>query len=205
MSSPSDSPASPAITTSETFVKATKAHEPDGLERWEQTAIAGTLTDHSVGLPASTLICSSADSPARTSPSPDSDAASRAPARACSTSSPESLPLFDLDGSCSRTSPASYRRLPKRPGETWESSSVRWPTSATGGPTEFWTHATSESPSDAVECSLSAVLEEITDPRYLLSARAARGVLRRAGVRGRNLPPVLEEGLRAVGGAMPTT
>lgn len=56
-------------------------------------------------------------------------------------------------------------------------------------------HATSESPSDAVEYSLSAILEETVDPRYLLSVTAATGVLRRAAARGRRLPELLRQKL----------
>jgi hypothetical protein len=42
---------------------------------------------------------------------------------------------------------------------------------------------------------LSDILEETTDPRYALSAKAARGILRRASARGRKLPAMLKEEL----------
>jgi hypothetical protein len=57
---------------------------------------------------------------------------------------------------------------------------------------------TSEFPSDAVECSLSDILEATPDRRYSLSARAARGILRRAAARGRTLPSELEAALTAL-------
>jgi DNA (cytosine-5)-methyltransferase 1 len=57
---------------------------------------------------------------------------------------------------------------------------------------ECWTLSTSESPSDATESFLPDVLE--TGPhlsKYFLSPKAATGILRRAGRRGRELPPHL--------------
>ena len=58
---------------------------------------------------------------------------------------------------------------------------------------------------DAGECSLlrveptlSSILERQVDSRFALSARAAAGILRRAGKRGRTLPVVLEKALEAV-------
>lgn len=60
---------------------------------------------------------------------------------------------------------------------------------------ECWTLNISASPSDAVRCSLSQVLEMDVAPRYFLSPRAARGILRRAKERGRNLPPLLKRAL----------
>ena len=49
-----------------------------------------------------------------------------------------------------------------------------------------------------VEPTLSMILEARADSRYELSSRAAAGILRRAGRRGRKLPELLEEALRAV-------
>jgi len=42
------------------------------------------------------------------------------------------------------------------------------------------------------------ILEARADSRYELSSRAAAGILRRAGRRGRKLPEMLEAALRAV-------
>ena len=52
-----------------------------------------------------------------------------------------------------------------------------------------------ESPSVAVESSLSQILEDNPHPKYYLSAKACRGILRRAERRGKELPPMLKEAL----------
>jgi len=63
---------------------------------------------------------------------------------------------------------------------------------------------TSESPSVAVECSLSDVLEtENVAAKYSLSAKACQGILRRAGKRGKSLPSQLQEALLNVVGEEP--
>jgi len=56
---------------------------------------------------------------------------------------------------------------------------------------------TLESPNDAVESSLSDVLETSGEhlKKYSLSPKAAQGILRRAGRRGKQLPEPLEEAL----------
>lgn len=59
-------------------------------------------------------------------------------------------------------------------------------------------------------CSLAEILELNVAPKYYLSPRACRGILRRAEKRGRTLPPPLEAALRAAaqidqdGGGMTT-
>ena len=68
---------------------------------------------------------------------------------------------------------------------------------------ELWTLATSESPSDAVECSLSQVLNPTAPQRFSLSARAASGILRRANRRGKVLPAALQMALEAIGTEQP--
>jgi hypothetical protein len=57
--------------------------------------------------------------------------------------------------------------------------------------------SSSEWPSDADVCFLSDVLETDTErlARYSLSPASCQGILRRAGQRGRSLPPELEEAL----------
>ena len=58
----------------------------------------------------------------------------------------------------------------------------------------------SEYPSGAVASSLSDILETGDVPqRYFLSAKACRGILRRAGKRGKELPEALALALKAVG------
>ena len=59
--------------------------------------------------------------------------------------------------------------------------------------TEFLTLNTGESPSVAVESTLSSILQADVPERYYLSAKACEGILRRAERRGKQLPPMLKE------------
>jgi hypothetical protein len=139
------------------------------------------------------LISSAEDSPAKTSASPESGQDSQGSGQDSSLSSPGSQMSFDHVGSSLRTSLGSS---PLPTDETWESFSQRWPKSGMAFPGGWLTQDTSEYPSDAVECSLSAVLETTVSERYALSARAAKGILRRADARGKTLPVELETALR---------
>ena len=65
-------------------------------------------------------------------------------------------------------------------------------------PGAFLTLNTSESPSVAVECLLSQVLEPSTHHKYYLSSAACAGILRRAQVRGKTLPALLQRTLSVV-------
>ena len=57
----------------------------------------------------------------------------------------------------------------------------------------------SDWPNDASVCSLSRVLETGPIPaKYFLSAKACRGILRRAAKRGKELPPMLRSALESV-------
>ena len=58
--------------------------------------------------------------------------------------------------------------------------------------TEFLTLNTGESPSVAVESTLSSILLEKAPKTYYLSAKACEGILRRAERRGKQLPPLLK-------------
>lgn len=59
----------------------------------------------------------------------------------------------------------------------------------------------SEWPNDAAVCSLSQILETGPIPQqYYLSAKACAGILRRAEKRGKELPTILHQALRAVAG-----
>jgi hypothetical protein len=57
---------------------------------------------------------------------------------------------------------------------------------------------TSEFPKDGVECSLSEVLETQGQhlKKYLLSPKAAQGILRRANKKGKTLPFQLQKALQ---------
>jgi len=80
-------------------------------------------------------------------------------------------------------------------------SSEGWLNAGMGAPTEFLTLSTSQSPSAAVESSLSDILETGDVPqRYFLSAIACQGILGRAKKRGKTLPPVLAAALEAAAG-----
>ena len=59
-------------------------------------------------------------------------------------------------------------------------------------------HNTSESLKDADVSSLSEVLEMNAPDKYSLSAKACRGILRRAEKRGKELPDMLREALMEV-------
>lgn len=82
-----------------------------------------------------------------------------------------------------------------------ERSSLTWPKQGlltSNG--EFLTPSFSESPNGVSECgsSLAEILQPSVDERYLLSAKACAGILRRAERRGRKLPAPLREALLAV-------
>ena len=148
------------------------------------------------------LISSQADSLARTSPSLADEQGSLESDPASSTSSPASLSLFDPAGFSSRTFQVSS--LATAVG-TSEQSLERWPTSGTAWPGGFSTAVTSECRSDEGGCSssepsLTEILEEPQNvpAKYSLSARAARGLIKRTRKRGRTLPPPLEQALEAV-------
>lgn len=106
------------------------------------------------------------------------------------------------DGSFSKT----FKGFSLHMGEEiWRRSSVRWGTSGMGGPIDAWTGATSMCRSAGSVCSsshtrLQDILISEAPARFLLSGRAAAGILRRASKRGRRLPPVLEEALLALTG-----
>jgi len=99
-------------------------------------------------------------------------------------------------GSFGRMSPVSC--LQTEDGRL-EPSSEGWQNSGMGSPTGFLTLSTSAWPSDGRACSLSDILE-IGDvpPRFFLSAKACKGILRRAGNRGKELPEQLAHALASV-------
>jgi hypothetical protein len=82
-----------------------------------------------------------------------------------------------------------------------------------GSPTGFltlnmseWTVTLAPSHSGGGVCSLSDILETGDLPQqYYLSPKACAGILRRAGKRGKDLPPQLQAALSAVAGSEPTS
>jgi site-specific DNA-cytosine methylase len=79
-----------------------------------------------------------------------------------------------------------------------EGFSMKWSNSGIASRGELWTLVTSESPNDAVEYSLSQVLNPTAPQRFSLSAKAASGILRRAGRRGKVLPAALQTALESL-------
>jgi site-specific DNA-cytosine methylase len=68
-------------------------------------------------------------------------------------------------------------------------------------PDGFLTVSSSVWPSDGTgsTCSLAEILEQDVPPKYWLSPRACRGILRRAKKRGKELPAALKEALETRG------
>ena len=113
--------------------------------------------------------------------------------------------------SCGKTSPVSYQHETMPSDVFWqlclakpESLSQQGvdgrvlvlcvPTSAKSHG-ESWTPNISESPNAAEECSLRQVVETDVSPKYYLSNRAKAGILKRAKLRKKNLPPLLRAAL----------
>jgi site-specific DNA-cytosine methylase len=101
----------------------------------------------------------------------------------------------DLGGSCWKMSLGSSVQTKAL---TSEGFSMKWSNSGMAYRGELWTLDTSESPSDGVECSLSQVLNPTAPARFSLSAKAASGILRRAGRRGKVLPLALQTALESL-------
>ena len=77
-----------------------------------------------------------------------------------------------------------------------EQSSLLWPTQGIATLNgEFWIASSSERPRDVSECSLSDVLQTEASSRYLLTTKAAEGVLRRSNRGGKTLPEHLQQAL----------
>ncbi len=207
--SPITGPESPSTRT---FVKSQKARDLVVLEvnlcgrgegaRPEIDSLASLRAASGGSSRSLLLIFSAEDSRVKTSAPPDDEPASPGSDPDSSSSSPGSSTLFDPDGFSSRTYLVSS--LATAVG-TSEQCLARWPTSGTAWPGGFSTHVSSECRSDEGGCSSSEPsLEEIVEPpqnvpaKYSLSARAARGILRRARKRGLKLPSHLSAALEQV-------
>ena len=122
----------------------------------------------------------------------------------------ESLINIGPSGFSGRMSPA-YCQVAE--DGTLVPSSGDWGNSGMGGLTGFsmrnmseWTVLPEQFPKDEGVCSLSDVLETGEVPqRYFLSAKACKGILRRAEKRGKTLPPQLAHALKAVADSGPTS
>ena len=204
-SSPATGPTSTAGTTSTLYMPYRTLTADGTIETFQERPISDALMGPSGNkMP---LICSSVGSPAKTSASPDAAPASPANEAACGGSFTGSSTLFDPAPYSWRTSKDSSAVTV---AETWARSSTPWLTSGMASPGEYSTRSTSACPNgdDACSCSpsLADVLEPTVPPKYSLSPRAARGILRRAQARGRELPPALSQALarleKAAGGQL---
>ena len=135
------------------------------------------------------------DSPAKTSASQGSELDSQASDPALPSPSLTLWSSADLGGSCWRMSLGSS--VPTA-ALTSEGFSTKWSNSGMAYRGELWTLDTSESPNDGVECSLSQVLNPTAPERFSLSAKAAEGILRRAGRRGKVLSTALQTALESL-------
>ena len=97
-----------------------------------------------------------------------------------------------LDGSSGRTCRA---RSQASTGALSDSSCPKWTRSGMVWHGEYWMRSSSVWPSDASVCSLSEALEPCVPRKYYLSAKACRGIIRRAETRGKPLPENLRRAL----------
>jgi site-specific DNA-cytosine methylase len=112
------------------------------------------------------------------------------------TSLRESCKNFDPLGLCSRMFPDFS--VPTTEETLRKSSGFSWSSAGMGFAGVCSTRNFSESPKDAVACSLSEVLEDHAPQRFFLTPRAAKGILRRAAKRGRTLPHRLQAALESL-------
>ena len=117
----------------------------------------------------------------------------------------ESLPAKTSASSRRRSSESSainYQFLDLTPGAGNLLGESYWETLSpyVGGSSTLNTGA---SPKDAVESSLSQILEDSPPSRYYLSRTACLGILRRASERGKELPPQLKTALMMQAGLIP--
>ena len=175
-----------------------------------------------------TLIFSLAEPPAKISASPGCDLDWMASVVNSCSPMLQLLASIGPGGWFGKTSPASFRTIADADLQAfWDYSagnelkfpqgdgSLRELSRATVAPTAShgacltlniseWTDTLAPSPSDGAVCSLSDILETgDVPPRYYLSAKACRGILRRAAKRGKVLPPPLARALEAVAGSEP--
>jgi hypothetical protein len=129
-------------------------------------------------------------SPAKTYPSQVKGQDLQGTGPDCSGMHSLSLKLSKRDGSCWRMSPDYLRQIRDAISEQ---SLLHWPTqgmSTLNG--DCLIRSSSESPNVDVESSLSQVLESQADDRYLLSPRAAAGILRRSERQGEDVAGTAE-------------
>jgi len=135
----------------------------------------------------------SAAPPAKVSPSPALEKEWTTSVVTSPSSFAELLMRSSLDGSSGKMCQGFY---PPAKDETLVPSSGRWLKSGMISPGESLTLNTLEYHNAADECFLSDILvEEEVPQRYYLSAKASKGILRRAEKRNKALPPSLKSAL----------
>ena len=134
-------------------------------------------------------------SPAKTYPWPDAARDWMEGGADCGLSTIAFCERLGPTGLLSRMSPVCY---PATEGEILPSSFEGWSSAGMACAGGYSTLSLPEWRSGADVCGLSQVLETDAPPKYFLSARAARGILRRAARRGKELPPMLHRALLQV-------
>jgi hypothetical protein len=167
-----------------------------------------TLTAQSRNGDSETLILltsSLADSHVKTSASQDAERGSPVSDQFSLLSSSELQNLSSRDGSSWRMYPDSCQATADATSPDssmkWSGAGMAWHGGFLMPDTSEFRSVVGESSLLPVEPTLSMILEVQADSRYELSSRAAAGILRRAGRRGRKLPEALEQALEAVAAA----
>jgi len=145
--------------------------------------------------PSNQLTLFAGGSPVKICPLPESARAWLESDLGCGSSSIEFLQNLGHNGRSLKMSLAYYRLTED---EILPLSFEGWRKSGIYRPGECLTLNTTEWPNDGAVCSLLQVLETDVPQKYYLSAKACRGILRRAERRGRVLPEQLQRVLTQV-------
>jgi hypothetical protein len=137
------------------------------------------------------------DSPAKTLASQESDVDLMANGLASGTSLLELSTRLNQRGWSLKTCQG-YSLQPE--GKILPSSFSGWQTAGMAWGGECLTLKASDLPSDGSVCLLSQVLEAHVDARYYLSPKACAGIIRRANVRGKQIPQPLLNALMFTAG-----
>ena len=181
---------SPTMMANRTLTALTSAAFHEAVLNWDVTpTVTATRPGETSHRQTGVLTSSSADSPVKIYPWPETGPVLGAAAAGCSGSLLASCANCGHDGRSLKMSPDFYLRTTD---VISRSSSTRWANAGSVvSPGRFWMRDTSESRNAAAACSLSAVLLPEVPSRYWLSAKAARGILRRQQRRGKPMPPSL--------------
>ena len=155
-----------------------------------------TISAPSTGSRQSASMSLREDSPAKTSPSQADARASTESDPDCSGSSSASSNAYVQNSLLLKMSPDSSVRTGD---EIWLSSSGRYRSAGRlTSDGDYWTRNISAWPSNGSVCSLSQILERDVHPKYWLTQKGCKGILRRAEKRGKTLPERLRSALAYV-------